>query len=83
MQLTVKVAKTNLKVAHQGVPGAYSEVAARKSCPEYEPLPCTQFEIAFQVCEVPHGWFDVGMYTQRSAVADSKPVAARCKPAQS
>lgn len=63
MQLTVKVAKTNLKVAHQGVPGAYSEVAARKSCPEYEPLPCTQFEIAFQVREVPHGWLGVAAHS--------------------
>ncbi|GLC45006.1 hypothetical protein PLESTB_001744400 [Pleodorina starrii] len=36
------------KVAYQGVPGAYSEVAARKSCPDFEPLPCDQFEVAFQ-----------------------------------
>ncbi|GFR42218.1 hypothetical protein Agub_g3111, partial [Astrephomene gubernaculifera] len=36
------------KAAYQGVPGAYSEVAARKSCPDYEPLPCDQFEVAFQ-----------------------------------
>lgn len=37
------------KVAYQGVPGAYSEVAARKACPEFDPLPCDQFEVAFQV----------------------------------
>lgn len=37
------------KVAYQGVPGAYSEVAARKSCPTFDPLPCEQFEVAFQV----------------------------------
>ncbi|MEW5313383.1 MAG: hypothetical protein WDW38_004954 [Sanguina aurantia] len=36
------------KVAYQGVPGAYSEVASRKACPEFEPLPCDQFEVAFQ-----------------------------------
>ncbi|GIL77877.1 hypothetical protein Vretimale_6510 [Volvox reticuliferus] len=36
------------KVAYQGVPGAYSEVAARKSCADFEPLPCDQFEVAFQ-----------------------------------
>ncbi|KXZ52182.1 hypothetical protein GPECTOR_10g811 [Gonium pectorale] len=36
------------KVAYQGVPGAYSEVAARKSCPDFDPLPCDQFEVAFQ-----------------------------------
>ncbi|MEW5299050.1 MAG: hypothetical protein WDW36_002100 [Sanguina aurantia] len=36
------------KVAYQGVPGAYSEVASRKACPEFDPLPCDQFEVAFQ-----------------------------------
>lgn len=37
------------KAAYQGVPGAYSEVAARKACPDFDPLPCDQFEVAFQV----------------------------------
>lgn len=32
----------------QGVPGAYSEMAALKACPGWEPLPCEQFEVAFQ-----------------------------------
>ena len=36
------------RVAYQGVPGAYSEMACRKACPESEPLPCEQFEVAFQ-----------------------------------
>eukprot|EP00877_Chromochloris_zofingiensis_P008389 jgi/Chrzof1/3803/Cz13g09120.t1 len=36
------------RVAYQGVPGAYSEMAARKACPHCEPLPCDQFEVAFQ-----------------------------------
>ncbi len=36
------------RVAYQGVPGAYSESAARKACPDAEPLPCDQFEVAFQ-----------------------------------
>lgn len=36
------------KVAYQGVPGAYSEVAACKACPGFDPLPCDQFEVAFQ-----------------------------------
>lgn len=40
------------KVAYQGVPGAYSEVAARKACPDFDPLPCEQFEVAFQVRSV-------------------------------
>lgn len=36
------------RVAYQGVPGAYSESAALKACPSWEPLPCEQFEVAFQ-----------------------------------
>lgn len=36
------------RVAYQGVPGAYSEMAALKACPGWEPLPCEQFEVAFQ-----------------------------------
>lgn len=36
------------RVAYQGVPGAYSEGAALKSCAGWEPLPCEQFEVAFQ-----------------------------------
>jgi arogenate/prephenate dehydratase len=41
-------AKSPNRVAYQGVPGAYSEMAARKACPSCEPLPCDQFEVAFQ-----------------------------------
>lgn len=37
-----------VQVAYQGVPGAYSEGAALKACPGWEPLPCEQFEVAFQ-----------------------------------
>eukprot|EP00878_Enallax_costatus_P036617 GHUV01041139.1.p1 GENE.GHUV01041139.1~~GHUV01041139.1.p1 ORF type:complete len:322 (+),score=92.86 GHUV01041139.1:213-1178(+) len=36
------------RVAYQGVPGAYSEMAAYKACPDAEPVPCEQFEVAFQ-----------------------------------
>lgn len=36
------------KVAYQGCPGAYSEKAATTACPEFEPLPCAQFDVAFQ-----------------------------------
>ena len=36
------------RVAYQGAPGAYSEGAARKAVPGGEPLPCEQFEVAFQ-----------------------------------
>jgi len=37
-----------LRIAYQGVPGAYSEVAALKAVPLGEPYPCAQFETAFQ-----------------------------------
>ena len=37
------------RVAYQGVPGAFSEAACLKACPDGEPLPCEQFETAFQV----------------------------------
>jgi arogenate/prephenate dehydratase len=36
------------RVAYQGIPGAYSEGAALRACPGCEPLPCEQFELAFQ-----------------------------------
>ncbi|KAI5006816.1 hypothetical protein ZWY2020_034059 [Hordeum vulgare] len=38
-----------LKVAYQGCPGAYNEVAAKKAYPSYETVPCEYFETAFQV----------------------------------
>ncbi|XP_047317584.1 arogenate dehydratase 1-like [Impatiens glandulifera] len=42
---------SNLRVAYQGVPGAYSEAAAGKAYPNCESIPCDQFEIAFQTVE--------------------------------
>ena len=36
------------RVAYQGAPGACSEGAALKAVPGGEPLPCEQFEVAFQ-----------------------------------
>ena len=35
------------KIAFQGEPGAYSQVACAKFAPEYTPLPCPTFEDAF------------------------------------
>jgi arogenate/prephenate dehydratase len=35
-------------VGYQGCPGAYSEAAAMKACPDLELFPCDQFEVAFQ-----------------------------------
>ncbi|KAL2477974.1 Arogenate dehydratase/prephenate dehydratase 6 [Forsythia ovata] len=39
-------------MAYQGVPGAYSEVAAGKAYPNCDPIPCDQFEVAFQAVEI-------------------------------
>jgi len=41
-------AAVRARVAYQGAPGAYSEGAALKAVPDGEPLPCEQFEVAFQ-----------------------------------
>jgi arogenate/prephenate dehydratase len=46
--MQISSAKQKSRVAYQGVPGAYSEGAAEVACPGYEPLPCEQFEVAFQ-----------------------------------
>ncbi|KAI5073849.1 hypothetical protein GOP47_0011862 [Adiantum capillus-veneris] len=43
---------SSLRVAYQGVPGAYSEAAAGKAYPNCEPVPCDQFEAAFQAVEL-------------------------------
>ncbi|XP_058094888.1 arogenate dehydratase/prephenate dehydratase 2, chloroplastic [Magnolia sinica] len=43
---------SNVRVAYQGVPGAYSEAAALKAYPECEAVPCDQFEAAFKAVEL-------------------------------
>ncbi|XP_008804395.2 arogenate dehydratase 1-like [Phoenix dactylifera] len=43
---------SRLRVAYQGVPGAYSEAAAGKAYPECEAIPCDQFETAFQALQL-------------------------------
>ncbi|KAK7312625.1 hypothetical protein VNO77_36627 [Canavalia gladiata] len=43
---------SQLRVAYQGVPGAYSEAAAGKAYPKGEAIPCDQFEVAFQAVEL-------------------------------
>ncbi|BBN06681.1 arogenate/prephenate dehydratase [Marchantia polymorpha subsp. ruderalis] len=41
-----------LRVAYQGVPGAYSEAAAAKAYPKCETVPCDQFDATFQAVEL-------------------------------
>nr|UIP35200.1 arogenate dehydratase/prephenate dehydratase 2 [Leucojum aestivum] len=43
---------TRLKVAYQGLPGAYSESAAAKAYPNCEAVPCAHFETAFEAVEL-------------------------------
>ncbi|XP_078433900.1 arogenate dehydratase 1-like [Wolffia australiana] len=43
---------SEVRVAYQGVPGAYSEAAAGKAYPGCEAIPCDQFEVAFQAVEL-------------------------------
>lgn len=40
-----------LRVAYQGVPGAYSQLAAEKAYPGCESVPCEQFETVFEAVE--------------------------------
>ncbi|KAJ0670670.1 putative arogenate dehydratase [Helianthus annuus] len=43
---------STLRVAYQGLPGAYSETAAGKAFPECKPIPCNNSELAFQSVEL-------------------------------
>lgn len=47
-QMSSSGGESSKVVAYQGVPGAYSEMAANQACPEYTTLPCEQFEVAFE-----------------------------------
>jgi|TARA_R110002126_G_scaffold3263_1_gene18543 prephenate dehydratase len=42
------------KIAFQGAKGAYSDLACREACPEYETLPCTSFDEAFAMARDGH-----------------------------
>ncbi|CAN6546699.1 unnamed protein product [Malus baccata var. baccata] len=43
---------SKVRVAYQGLPGAYSEAAAVKAYPKCETVPCDQFEAAFKAVEL-------------------------------
>ncbi|KAL8032862.1 hypothetical protein ABFX02_13G124600 [Erythranthe guttata] len=44
--------RTKVRVAYRGVPGAYSEAAARKAYPKCVTVPCDEFEDAFKAVEL-------------------------------
>ncbi|XP_022142247.1 arogenate dehydratase/prephenate dehydratase 1, chloroplastic isoform X2 [Momordica charantia] len=43
---------SKVRVAYQGLPGAYSEIAAMKAYPKCETVPCDDFEAAFKAVEL-------------------------------
>jgi prephenate dehydratase len=55
------------RIAFQGAPGAYSDLAARHAFPDMETLPCTQFEDAFAA--VRDGTAALGMIPIENSVA--------------
>uniref|UniRef100_A0A7N0UCY1 Arogenate dehydratase n=1 Tax=Kalanchoe fedtschenkoi TaxID=63787 RepID=A0A7N0UCY1_KALFE len=46
------ISGAKVKVAYQGLPGAYSEDAALKAYPKCETVPCEEFEAAFKAVEL-------------------------------
>lgn len=49
--LSSSVNRSRLRVAYQGLPGAYSESAAAKAYPNCEAVPCELFETAFDAVD--------------------------------
>ncbi|KAJ0983084.1 hypothetical protein J5N97_011339 [Dioscorea zingiberensis] len=43
---------SNMRVAYQGLPGAFSEAAAIKAYPLCETVPCEEFDVAFKAVEL-------------------------------
>ncbi|GLJ18556.1 hypothetical protein SUGI_0330150 [Cryptomeria japonica] len=44
--------RSQLRVAYQGLPGAFSEAAAAKAYPKCDAVPCEQFETVFEAVEL-------------------------------
>lgn len=58
---------TRKTIAFQGAHGAYSDIACRAACPEYETLPCETFQIAFEA--VQNGDADCAMIPVENTLA--------------
>ena len=59
------------KIAFQGLPGAYSDLACRTAYPEMESLPCPTFERAIEA--VKHGEAEFGMLAVENSLAGRVP----------
>jgi prephenate dehydratase len=62
-----KSRSTRARIAFQGTPGAYSDLACRHACPEHETVPCASFEDAFAA--VRDGTAELGMIPIENSVA--------------
>ncbi|MGE0704018.1 MAG: prephenate dehydratase [Vicinamibacterales bacterium] len=58
-----------MRIAYQGEPGAFSEMAARQVSPDAEPVPCRNFEDVFDV--VKRGQVDYGILPIENSVGGS------------
>ena len=59
------------KIAFQGLPGAYSDLACRRAFPDMETLPCHTFERAIEA--VKHGEAELGMLAVENSLAGRVP----------
>ncbi|GAB0114068.1 prephenate dehydratase [Acidisoma sp. C75] len=59
------------RIAFQGVPGAYSDLACRRAHPELEPLPCETFEAAIEA--VREGRAELAMLACENSLAGRVP----------
>jgi prephenate dehydratase len=67
MPIRSKPRRARARIAFQGTPGAYSDLACRHACPDHETLPCGSFEDAFAA--VRDGKAELGMIPIENSVA--------------
>jgi prephenate dehydratase len=67
MPTSSKPRRARARIAFQGTPGAYSDLACRHACPKHETVPCASFEDAFAA--VRDGKAELGMIAIENSVA--------------
>ncbi|KAG7599212.1 hypothetical protein ISN44_As06g034040 [Arabidopsis suecica] len=69
---------STLRVAYQGIPGAYFEATAGKTYPKSEAILCDQFDVVFQAVEL---WIvDRVVFLVENSLGGSKPRELRSPP---